>query len=111
MFNSLAGYVSHLKKHRMLIEINTSVDPIFEAGEIASRVVAKGGPALLFNNIKGSPYQLLMNAFGSEQLLCHALSVNSVHDLTLKGTKIFGQGLLSANAPFSATVEALSMSG
>lgn len=107
MFSSLAQYVSHLKKHNLLTEIETQVDPFFEAGEIASRVVANGGPALLFKNIKGSPYPLLMNAFGSERLLCHALSAASLSELKKRGETVFGQGLLLAKTPFSAAFKTL----
>ncbi len=111
MFSSLSDYVAHLKKHNLLTEIDVEVDPLFEAGEIASRVVKKGGPALLFKNIKGSPYPLLMNAFGSERLLCHGLSVDSLQELSKKGECIFGQDLISAKTPFSAAIKTVSISG
>lgn len=111
MYNGLSDYIKKLQREKMLVEIEAQVDPLFEAGEIASRVAAKGGPALLFKNIKGSPYPLLMNAFGNADLLCTAFCVDSLQELSKKGSRLFGQKLLSSATPFAAALSAFSMSG
>ena len=41
------------------------VDPHLEVAEIHRRVVAGGGPALLFTNVKGSDFRLVTNLFGT----------------------------------------------
>ena len=49
----------------MLVEISAPVDPVLEAAEIHRRVIAAGGPALLFTNVKGAAFPLVTNLFGT----------------------------------------------
>jgi UbiD family decarboxylase len=46
-----------------LRRVTAPVDSELEITEIASRMVRAGGPALLFENVKGSPYPLAINVF------------------------------------------------
>ena len=41
------------------------VDPVLEAAEIHRRVIAAGGPALVFRNVTGSDFPLVTNLFGT----------------------------------------------
>lgn len=61
----LQSFLKVLEKEGELKEIHASVDPFLEAAEIHRRVIEEGGPALLFTNIKGSPYPLTTNLFGT----------------------------------------------
>ena len=45
--------------------MESEVDPHLEVAEIHRRVVAGGGPALLFTNVKGSGFRLVTNLFGT----------------------------------------------
>jgi UbiD family decarboxylase len=54
-----------LHRERDLIEIDVEVDPCLEIPEIHRRVIAEGGAALFFQKVKGSPYPLLTNMFGT----------------------------------------------
>ncbi len=45
--------------------MDAPVDPYLEVAEIHRRVIAAGGPALLFTNVKGSPFRLVTNLFGT----------------------------------------------
>jgi UbiD family decarboxylase len=45
--------------------VESEVDPHLEVAEIHRRVVAGGGPALLFTNVKGSGFRLVTNLFGT----------------------------------------------
>ena len=45
--------------------MESQVDPHLEVAEIHRRVVAGGGPALLFTNVKGSDFRLVTNLFGT----------------------------------------------
>ena len=65
MFSDLRGFLDHLRRDRDLVEISTPVDPVLEAAEIHRRVIAAGGPALLFTNIKGAAFPLVTNLFGT----------------------------------------------
>ena len=65
MFSDLRGFLDHLRRDRDLIEISAPVDPVLEAAEIHRRVIAAGGPALLFTNITGAAFPLATNLFGT----------------------------------------------
>ena len=64
-YQSLAEAVADLEKHGHLVRITEEVDPHLEMAAIHLRVYEKGGPALLFENIKGSKFPALSNLFGT----------------------------------------------
>ncbi len=64
-YKSLAECVSDLEKHGHLIRIKEEVDPHLEAAAIHLRVYEKQGPALLFENLKGSKFPAVSNLFGT----------------------------------------------
>ena len=66
-FPDLRDFLSHLRGEGDLAIIETAVDPDQEAAEIHRRVIAAEGPALLFNNVKGSPFPLVTNLFGTRR--------------------------------------------
>jgi len=57
---NLRQFVETLEASGELCRIKAEVDPVFEISEIADRVSKANGPALLFENIKGSSYPLLV---------------------------------------------------
>ncbi len=61
----LRAFLTVLRQHGELVEIETEVDPDLEAAEVHRRVIAAGGPALLFKRVKGSPWPAVTNLFGS----------------------------------------------
>ena len=54
-----------LEKSNQLIRIKEEVDPYLEMAAIHLRVYEMGGPALLFENVKGSKFRAASNIFGS----------------------------------------------
>ncbi|MGA7931772.1 MAG: UbiD family decarboxylase [Candidatus Sulfotelmatobacter sp.] len=82
-FDDLRQWIATLDRAGELKRIQIEADPILEIAEITDRVSKSktgkpGGPALLFQNIKGHPgSQLLINQFGSESRMKLALGVNS----------------------------------
>ena len=108
-FDDLRQWMAALDRAGELKRIQTEVDPILEIAEITDRVskmptrgqspsavrpggarqssVANpqqnpGGPALLFQNVKGYPgSQLLINQFGSEARMKLALGVSSLDEV------------------------------
>jgi UbiD family decarboxylase len=65
MFTDLRAFLDHLRRDRDVVEVRTEVDPVEEVAEIHRRVIAGGGPALLFTNVKGSDFPLVTNLFGT----------------------------------------------
>ncbi|MEJ7691904.1 UbiD family decarboxylase [Daejeonella sp.] len=64
-YKSLADCVSDLEKNGHLIRIKDEVDPHLEAAAIHLRVYENQGPALLFENLKGSKFPAVSNLFGT----------------------------------------------
>ncbi len=64
-YKSLQECVTDLEKHGHLIRIKQEVDPYLEMAAIHMRVYDAGGPALLFENIKGSKFPAVSNLFGT----------------------------------------------
>src|SRR6056297_118227 len=57
--------VEDLRRGGRLIECSDEVDPHLEMAEIQRRVYARGGPALLFSNVRGCRFPMASNLFGS----------------------------------------------
>jgi UbiD family decarboxylase len=79
-FNNLRSLINQLENKNLLVRINEPVDPHLEIAEIHRRVVARGGPALLFENVKGSRFRVVTNLFGTPERVNLALG-NSIHQL------------------------------
>lgn len=62
---SLEQCLLDLEKSNQLIRIKEEVDPFLEMAAIHLRVYEMGGPALLFENVKGSKFRTASNIFGS----------------------------------------------
>jgi UbiD family decarboxylase len=65
MFPDLRSFIDRLRRDRDLVEISAPVDAVLEAAEIHRRVIAAGGPALLFTNVTGASFPLVTNLFGT----------------------------------------------
>ncbi len=62
---SLEDCLIDLEKNGQLIRVAEEVDPYLEMSAIHLRVYAAGGPALLFENVKGSKFRAASNIFGT----------------------------------------------
>lgn len=83
-FKDLREFIQLLDKEGELKRISAEVNPELEITEIADRVVKSGGPALMFENVKGSPYPVFINLFGSERRMNLALGTPSIDDLAAR---------------------------
>lgn len=64
-YSSLRDCVNDLEKHGHLIRIKEEVDPYLEMAAIHMRVYDAQGPALFFENIKGTNFPAVSNLFGT----------------------------------------------
>ncbi len=64
-YKSLEECLLDLEKNNQLIRIKEEVDPFLEMAAIHLRVHEAGGPALLFENVKGSTFRAASNIFGT----------------------------------------------
>jgi 4-hydroxy-3-polyprenylbenzoate decarboxylase len=98
-YDDLREWISALERAGELKKVRTEVDPVLEIAEITDRVSKSGraqsasavgsgearrpgGPALLFQNIKGhSGAQVLINQFGSARRMNLALEVDQLDEV------------------------------
>lgn len=64
-YRSLEECLLDLERHGHLVRIREEVDPYLEMAAIHLRVYEAGGPALLFENVKGSRFRAVSNIFGT----------------------------------------------
>jgi 4-hydroxy-3-polyprenylbenzoate decarboxylase len=91
-YDDLRDWIKALDKAGELKRIRQEVDPILEIAEITDRASKSGrkggtpgGPALLFENVKGHPgSRVLMNQFGSERRMRLALDVDSLDEVAAR---------------------------
>jgi 4-hydroxy-3-polyprenylbenzoate decarboxylase len=115
-YDDLRDWIKTLEKHGELKHIREEVSPELEITEITDRVskigskahsgasadarssagnYAPGGPALLFENVKGHPgHKVLINQFGSERRMALALNVDRLDEIAQRIT-----GLMNMKAP------------
>ncbi|HEU5453425.1 MAG TPA: UbiD family decarboxylase [Terriglobales bacterium] len=90
-YNDLREWIAALDKAGELKRVRAEVDPVLEITEITDRVSKRegahapsraGGPALLFENVKGHPgAKVLINQFGSARRMNLALGVESLDEI------------------------------
>ena len=64
-FRSLRDFIDLLESRQLLVRISEPVDRNLEMTEIQTRLLAEGGPAVLFENVLDSDIPVLVNLFGT----------------------------------------------
>jgi len=64
-YSSLEECLLDLEKQGQLVRIKEEIDPFLEMASVHLRVYEAGGPALLFENVKGSKFRAASNIFGT----------------------------------------------
>lgn len=80
-FKDLRDFIALLEKEGELKRISTEVDPFLEVTEISDRTLRAGGPALLFENLKGSKIPMLANLFGNTRRIALAMGQEDTEGL------------------------------
>ncbi len=81
-YSDLRDWIRALEAAGELKHIAIEIDPVLEITEITDRISKAGGPALLFENLKGYPgARLLINQFGSARRMNMALGVDSLDEV------------------------------
>ena len=94
-YDDLRDWIKTLEKHGELKRIREEVSPELEITEITDRVSKAGGPALLFENVKGHPgHKVLINQFGSKRRMALALGVATIDEIADRIS-----GLMNVKAP------------
>jgi len=80
-YKDLRDFIKQLEKQGELKRITVEVDPYLEMTEISDRVLKQEGPALLFENPKGSNIPVLANLFGTPHRVAMGMGADSVTEL------------------------------
>ncbi len=88
MARDLRGFIQKLEERGQLRRIQALVDPDLEISEISNRMLEAGGPALLFENVKGSPFPVAINLMGTVERICWAMNMERPAELEELGKKL-----------------------
>ena len=77
----MRGFLDELEQRGWLKRISHEVSPELEITAISRRVLEAGGPALLFEHVKGSDLPLLANLFGTPERIALGMGLDSVAGL------------------------------
>jgi len=88
MTRDLRGFIKLLEQRNQLRRIDALVDPDLEIAEISNRLLQAGGPALLFENVKGSSIPVAVNLMGTLERICWAMNMEHPSELEVLGQKL-----------------------
>ncbi len=80
-FSDLREFIALLEKKGLLKRIQLPVSPELEMTEICDRTLRRGGPALLFENVRGHDMPVLGNLFGTPERVALAMGQEHVSQL------------------------------
>jgi 4-hydroxy-3-polyprenylbenzoate decarboxylase len=79
-YTDLQDFIAAIERRGELRRVRVEVESELEISAIADRVMREGGPALLFERVRGSRWPLLINAMGTESRMALALGAESLDD-------------------------------
>ena len=84
----LRSFLTLLEERGQLRRITAPVDPDLELAAIADRVLAAGGPALLFENVIGSPMPVAVNTLGTVERVVWSMGLERPEQLEELGSRL-----------------------
>lgn len=88
MARDLRGFIQLLEERGQLRRIGVAVSADLEIAEIANRMLQVGGPALLFENVQGAKFPVLVNSMGTLERICWAMNRQEPQELEALGEKL-----------------------
>ncbi len=88
MARDLRGFIKILEEKGQLKRIKAQVDPDLEIAEISNRVLQAGGPALLFENVKGASFPVAIDLMGTLERICWSMNMETPQELETLGKKL-----------------------
>lgn len=80
-YTDLRDFIQQLESQGELKRVQLEVDPYLEITEICDRTLKAQGPALLFENVKGSTVPILANLFGTPRRVAMGMGKDDVSAL------------------------------
>lgn len=89
-YGDLRAFLSALEREGELRRVPVEVDPELEVAEIVDRLSKSGGPAVLFEAVRGSAHPLACNVFGSERRVAMALGARDLDEVASRMRRLTG---------------------
>jgi 4-hydroxy-3-polyprenylbenzoate decarboxylase len=105
MHGDLRRFVSFLEEKGELVRVRERVSHDLEITALADRAVKSGGPALLFEDVEGKDFPLVIGLYGTRRRMAWALGLDDLDDLGARLRELIdvkvGGGLvgLASNLP------------
>lgn len=80
-YRDLRGFLAALDNEGDLVRVRHPVDPYLEMTEICDRTLRRGGPALLFEQPRGSEIPVLGNLFGTARRVARGMGADDTEAL------------------------------
>jgi 4-hydroxy-3-polyprenylbenzoate decarboxylase len=90
-YRALADFLEALADRQLLVRVGAEVDPQLELAEIARRSAQTGGPALLFDRVRGCSLPIVANLLATAERACLALSLNRLDELSERTAEVMRQ--------------------
>ena len=81
--HDMRSFIDLLEQRSQLKRISALVDPELELAAISDRVLGMGGPALLFENVKGAEMPVAINLLGTMERVVWSMGLENANDLEL----------------------------
>jgi 4-hydroxy-3-polyprenylbenzoate decarboxylase len=88
MTRDLRSFLKLLEARNQLRRVTALVDPDLEIAEISNRLLQTGGPALIFENVKGSKVPVAVNLLGTVERVTWAMGMERPQELEALGEKL-----------------------
>ncbi len=103
-YNSLRDFIERLERDGRLLRVREPVSTVLEMTEIQTRLLAEGGPAVLFEKPVGadggiSPIPVLVNLFGTVERVAMAVTMGNVERRTGHDLREVGETLAFLRQP------------
>lgn len=81
--DDLSDFLAAAEHHGELLRVSAEVSPALEIAEVTSRLCREpgGGPAVLFENVRGHSLPVVTNLLGGERRIAAALGADSLADV------------------------------
>jgi 4-hydroxy-3-polyprenylbenzoate decarboxylase len=83
-YGDLGAFLAALERAGELRRVPVEVDPELEVAEIVDRLCKSGGPAVLFESVRGSPHPLACNLFGSDRRMAMAFGAEDLEQVAAR---------------------------
>jgi 4-hydroxy-3-polyprenylbenzoate decarboxylase len=93
-YSSLADFLEELSARGELARVGAEVDAELEIAEVTRRVAQQGGPALLFDRVRGQTAAVVTNLMGTPCRVCRALGIESLEAIAERT-----ESLIEKNTP------------